>query len=253
MKEPTVLLSFRQTAPLGCDPQLLRRVLQQYVDSELGRFWPFSAAVAVGPSVPGEWPIWFCDDADQAVGLGLATAAPDENGVLGYHADPALGPCGFVFVKTATADGVPTSVVASHELAELLADPCANQAVYTPRGRFVAYEICDPVEDTTYSLLGLPVANFLTPAWFGWPGTDYDNLGAVSRPFELHSAGYALVTGAAGGWTQIFGARNALSRAAQATGYAMKDRRLRRVNRRRRRGAPAGSGAAVAPEGFVLA
>jgi len=212
---PTVCLVMKNTVPLPCDPQQLRRCLQTYADAHLGPAWNVGAEVRVGAPAPGDWPILFLDDADQA-------------GVLGYH-DDDQGPRGFVFVRTAGQDGEPSSVVASHELAELLVDPGANLAALSPRGRWVALEACDPVQGSTFDCEGLPVCDFAYPAWFGQGGGagGFDHMGQVPAAWQVAPGGYCLIDDGKG-WSAIYGTL------ATAGAYYRRDKRLRRVTRRRR-------------------
>jgi hypothetical protein len=65
----------------------------------------------------------------------------------------------------------------THEVDEALVDP--TDAV---RWRFGLLEVCDPVEDWTYTLDGVQVSDFVLPSYFsGGPGP-WDQAGALSGP-----------------------------------------------------------------------
>jgi hypothetical protein len=232
---PTIRLVCKQTVSLGCDPQQLQRCLQQYVDKLLGPAWAVACTVLTGDPTFGDWPLYFLDNADQA-------------GDLGYHEDDTGVPRGYVFVKSAAQDGTPTSVVASHELAELLVDPGANLAALSPRNHFVALEPCDPVQGVPMEVAGLPVSDFVLPSWFGEPGSGpYDAAGGIKQAWELSPGGYVLLANS-GGWSQLFG-----SLTTEAA-YHREDHRLRRLSRRRRLATPtAGSVvASLQDDGLIL-
>src|ERR1043165_1231956 len=75
-------------------------------------------------------------------------------------------PLGKVFVRTTLSSKNLVSVTASHELAEMLADPAIDLAAEAPDGTFYAYEVADPVEDETFQVAGIPLSNFAYPSWF---------------------------------------------------------------------------------------
>jgi hypothetical protein len=213
---PTVNLVIAAQTPLGCSPDDLLRSLDGYVRDHLGPAWGVGAQLRLAEQAEG-WTLYLIDDADQA-------------GALGYHDDPGGLPRGFVGVRDCLRHGEAVCAVASHELAELLCDPAGNLAVMTPRGRFAALEVCDPVERLTFDVRGLPCSDFVYPAWFGLPGDGarYDHLGVCSQPWEVLSGGYIPVC-EAGRWSNVFGSLAAGER------FTAKDRRLHRTERRGRR------------------
>ncbi|MFN0099647.1 MAG: hypothetical protein ACKVS7_13300 [Gemmatimonadaceae bacterium] len=101
------------------------------------------------------------------------------------------------------------TVALSHEAIELLLDPWVNTLVRGPhpeskRSVFYYREVCDPVQSEIYTLDGLPVSNFVLPAYYG-PGTkknsDTNFLGTPMRPFGF------LKQGNVGFWDPQKGAR----------------------------------------------
>jgi len=91
---------------------------------------------------------------------------------LGYHDLTADGrPMARVLVRRALAAGRDWTHPASHELLEMLVDPCLDQAVYgcvADVPRFLALEVCDPCSayEDSYDLQRRRVSDFLLPAWF---------------------------------------------------------------------------------------
>ncbi|HZT79618.1 MAG TPA: hypothetical protein VFA26_05335 [Gemmataceae bacterium] len=214
----TISLVFRQSTPLGVEPAVLKDVLQRYADL-VGVPWGVSCQVVVGEQ-PGAWPLYFLDDAGQ-------------DGVLGEHDDPdAEGPRppeGFVYVRTARQYGEPVSVVAGHELAELLVDPATNLAALSPRERWVALEVCDPVQAHTFTVGGLAVPDFVLPAWFGGPGSRFDHLGHCTAAWQLLPGGYVLFQ-QNGRWSQLFADEQARARFQRRAGrFRRPARRIRKT------------------------
>lgn len=144
----------------------------------------------------------------------------DQPGALGYH-DEDGNEVAFarVFVATAQQDGQQASEVASHELAELIADEHVNLSALTADSkRLYALEVGDPVQGTGYDLgapenrtVGVRVANFALPAWFD-PNTKTERVdfrGVLSAPFQIAPQGYVSFIDTAQfgqGWQQQLGA-----------------------------------------------
>jgi hypothetical protein len=148
---------------------------------------------------PGNWWVVFLDNSDQA-------------GALAYHDVTNDGfPLSKVFVKTILGDNSSVSVGASHECCEMAVDPTINLAAQDPDGLFWAYEVCDPVEDDSYGykIGDVLVSDFVTPAWFGFQGSEgkpLDYQKKTTAPFQVLSGGYAQNNNGQG-WTQVTGER----------------------------------------------
>ncbi len=86
------------------------------------------------------------------------------------------------------------SVVLSHEILEMVVNPYLDRTAYFayPNGLGFVFnwEICDPVQGSTYSIDGVRVSDFVYPSYFRqtYGRTPFDHLGL------LHAAG-SLVTG----------------------------------------------------------
>ncbi len=192
----TIGLLFKNTVSFTPSNDVLRTVLQSYVSSYISPAWGVSCSLSVvtEPTKAVDGLLIFADDTNQA-------------GALGYHDLEGGQPIGYVFVRTSETDGDPVSVVASHELAEMLIDPDADQVVRDAYAGFVAKEICDPVESNTFEISGVPVSNFVTRNWFGGPGKPYDFLNVLTQPYQIASGGYAIVWSPGKGWQSVYGLR----------------------------------------------
>lgn len=193
-----IALVFENTADPKCGPTGLANALTRQANEHLGAAWGLPP-VEVYPSakpVAGHWALVLFDDADQA-------------DALGYHDLTADGlPVGKVFVKDTVAAGEKVSVTASHELMEMLIDPGCQLCAEGSPGLFYALEVADAVQENSYAIDGVPVSDFVHPAWFESfrsPGSArFSHLGTITRPFELAHGGYISYF-RDGIWDQVFG------------------------------------------------
>ena len=146
----------------------------------------------------GHWPI-------------VVQATIDVAGADGYHTDKNGQPMALV------AYAPNWTLVASHELIEMLVDPFGTRIVPGPsldpahpqnRVQYLL-EACDPVQDAkyAYTINGVVVSNFIAPAFHDPAGTNaarYDFTGAVTGPRDVLSNGYiSWLDDAGGGWFQL--------------------------------------------------
>jgi hypothetical protein len=91
------------------------------------------------------------------------------------------------------------TVVLSHEVLELLADPSGNHLIAaahpTRLDERVKYliEVCDPCLSVWYPVNGVPVADFYTQRYFdpvGVNGIRYSFTGSIERPRQILEGGY---------------------------------------------------------------
>ena len=89
------------------------------------------------------------------------------------------------------------SVTLSHEVIEAYVDPDLNLWAEGPRKTLWAYEACDPVEESSYTVSvdgrRVGVSNFVYPTWFDLEfarGDRFDHLRETTGPFHVAS-GYA--------------------------------------------------------------
>jgi hypothetical protein len=160
--------------PLGVSMAKLTKALQKCFDRHFLPVWGYPVRLYnTKKARPSDWQLIYFEDADQA-------------GALGYHALTKNGqPVSKVFVKTTIEDGELVSVTACHELFEMVIDPLANLWAQASHGREFAYEMCDAVEEDTFIVDGIAMANILHPA--------FDHLGKLSAPFTMTPGGYVIV------------------------------------------------------------
>lgn len=221
---PTIACFLDKTTktPLGVDFDDLVAAMQEYVDKHVAPVWGTPARLRKAKGfVKGAWAVVFLDDAD----------AP---GALAYHELTPEGlPISKVFVKTTRDSGDLVSVSASHELVEMLVDPAINMMTTGPDPRIVyAYESADPVEALSFKVNGVPMSDFVYPAYFEVfhkaGSVKFDHLGKVKRPFQILAGGYQIIF-KNGKWTQLYGS------VSKKNKFALEDRRGHRSEIRKRK------------------
>jgi hypothetical protein len=208
--------------PLGVGLDALIAAMQAYVSQYVTPVWGTPAKLVKSKGfVKGAWAMVFLEDADTP-------------GALAYHELTPDGlPISKVFVKTTVDDGELVSVSASHELVEMLVDPAINMMTTGPDPKIVyAYESADPVEALTFNVNGIPMSDFVYPAYFEVfhkPGSvKFDQLKKVNRPFQILSGGYQIIF-KNGKWSQVHGSVTKKRR------FALEDRRGHRSEIRKKR------------------
>lgn len=216
---PTIACFNQATVALGVDLDDLIAAMQSYVDQYVAPLWGAPAKLVKTTGFqPGAWAMVFLDNADQP-------------GALAYHdLTPDGLPEAKVFVETTLQDKQLVSVSASHELVEMLVDPAINMMTTGPDPKSVyAYESADPVEETSFSVNGIAMSNFVYPSYFEdfhKPGSvQFDQMGKVNKPFQILSGGYQIVL-KNGKESQIFGSAGKKKR------FAKEDRRGHRSEQR---------------------
>jgi len=216
---PTIACFNKATTPLGVDIDALIASMQAYVDQYVVPVWGTPAKLIKSKDfVDGAWAVVFLDNADQP-------------GALAYHdLTPEGLPLSKVFVKTTLDNHDLVSVSTSHELVEMLVDPAINLMTTGPDPKvFYAYESADPVEQLSFDVNGIPMSDFVYPAYFeGFrkPGSvPFDHLNKVNKPFQVLPGGYQIVF-KNGKWSQIFGS------AQKKKAFAREDRRGHRSETR---------------------
>ena len=129
-------------------------------------------------------------------------------GAVAYHTFDGTSAYGFVL----GGDGMASRL--SHECVEEICDSTADRWVKMPDGRYVAFEVADPVEADEYPIQAtvmrktrpVLVSNFVLPAWFGIAkGPPFDYLGLCVEEFELRPQSYMVVRDQNGDETDIWG------------------------------------------------
>lgn len=219
---PVIACFNHSTVDLGVDFDALIGALQRYVDEHVAPVWGTPAKLVKSKGfLKKAWALVLLDDAD-------------EPGALAYHdLTPAGLPLSKVFVKTTLANGESLGVSASHELVEMLVDPAINLLTTGPLANtFYAYESADPVEALSFPVDGIPMSDFVYPAYFEAfrkaGSTHFDHLRKVRKPFQILAGGYQIIC-RNGKWTQVFGSP------AKARRFAAEDRRGHRSEARRRK------------------
>lgn len=219
---PTIACFNKAKTALGVEFDALVAAMQVFVTQHVVPVWGTPATlVKTKGFVKGAWAMVFLDDADEPNALAYHDLTPD--GL----------PVSKVFVRTTLQNGDLVSVSASHELVEMLVDPAINMMTTGPDPRLVyAYESADPVEELSFKVNGVPMTDFVYPAYFEnfhKPGSvKFDHLSKVKKPFQILSGGYQMVF-KNGKWKEVFGSASKKKR------FAREDRRGHRSTQRPRR------------------
>jgi hypothetical protein len=165
-------------------------------------WWPRPASLVWCPrehEPARAWKLVFADKSDEA-------------GALGYHDfTPDGRPISYVFAADDLQYGYNPTVTATHEIAEMVADPWISELFQISNTQFFAKEVCDPCEadQFAYSIKVAPFAavqasDFVLPKWF-IPGStgQFDWNKKIDRPLKLLPGGYMSVFVSGKGWTQV--------------------------------------------------
>lgn len=217
---PVIAVYNQAKTPLGADLALMVTAWQEYLDSYFMPVWNRSATLQLtdGPT-PKSWSLVLLDTADV-------------EGALAYHDEVNHLPICKVFVKTTLEAGENLSVSATHELVEALGDPACNRYATLADGTTMyAFELADPVEESSFEVMGFQMSNFVRPEYFEFDplgkSTDFDQMKVLKAPFSLAEGGYAIVC-RAGHFENVFGS------AAKAERFAKEDRRGHRSEYRKK-------------------
>jgi hypothetical protein len=220
---PTIACFIDKTTktPLGVDLDRLIAAMQVYVDKYVAPVWGTPAKLVKSTGfLKDAWAIVFLDDADQP-------------GALAYHdLTPSGLPLSKVFVRTTLQNGDLVSVSTSHELVEMLVDPAINMMTTGPDPKVIyAYESADPVEALSFKVNGIPMSDFVYPAYFEVfrkaGSVKFDYLDKVKKPFQILSGGYQIIY-KNGKWSQTLGS------ATKKKSFDGEDRRGHRSETRER-------------------
>jgi hypothetical protein len=216
---PTIACFNKASTPLGVGFDALIAAMQAFVDQYVMPVWGTPAKLVKSKGyVKGAWAMVFLDNADQP-------------GALAYHdLTPDGLPQSKVFVKTTLDNHDLVSVSASHELVEMLVDPAINMMTTGPDPKVIyAYESADPVEQLSFKVNGIPMTDFVYPAYFEAfhkaGSVQFDRLKKVDKPFQILSGGYQIVF-KNGKWSQVFGSASKMKR------FGREDRRGHRSEQR---------------------
>jgi hypothetical protein len=164
-------------------------------------WWPRSVSLVWCPRDKEPelaWKLVFADKSDKA-------------GDLGYHDfTPDGRPISYVFAADAESRASLT-ITATHEIAEMIADPWISENFQVTDTRFFAKEICDPCEADEFGysikagrLPAMKVSDFVLPKWF-IPGStgQFDRNEKIDEPLKILPGGYMSVFTPGRGWRQM--------------------------------------------------
>ena len=213
---PTIACFNQATIPLGVDFDNLIAAMQEYVTAHVAPVWGTPATLLKTKGFRKHaWAMVFLDNADQP-------------GALAYHdLTPDGLPVAKVVVKTTLKNKELVSVSASHELVEMLVDPAVNMMTTGPNPKFMyAYESADPVEGLDFPVHGIPMSNFVYPAYFETfrkrNTVQFDHMKRVTKPFQVMKYGYQQIF-KHGRYTEVYGS------IAKEKLFATEDRRGHRT------------------------
>ena len=170
-------------------------------------------------NVQAWWPrpaqlVWCPQEQEPSLAWKLVFAdTSDQEGALGYHdlTTPDGRPISYVFAKDDEKYGYNPTITATHEIAEMIADPWISETFQISNTQFFAKEVCDPCEadEFAYEIKVEPfpavkVSDFVLPKWF-IPGStgQFDFTKQIDQPLKILSGGYMSVFTSGHGWTQI--------------------------------------------------
>jgi hypothetical protein len=162
---------------------LVASTLQTQVSRDLAPVWGVSAVIS---------PFLGLEDVPPGyIALGIVPKLPPQS--HGFHVVEDGQPLALIGYRRGW------SLLASHELLELLCDPWGNRRLpgrSLRRGQGqVEYlvEVCDPCQHETYTINGVVVSDFVTPEYYGPPGSGsggrYSFTGRVKRALEVRAGG----------------------------------------------------------------
>ena len=153
------------------------RAVNRQIAEDFAPYWGFAASLRLeGRSAPNPSPQDLKQNPQDLRGdaiLYLWDRVADVPNALGYHDQNNRGlPYGFVFTEISDRLHEPWSVTLSHEALELIGDANVNLLAAGPHPAVPTktvyhwYEMCDAVQDETYTLDGVRVSNFVLPLYF---------------------------------------------------------------------------------------
>jgi len=141
------------------------------------------------------YPLVILDDPDHATALGYHTQDPCGKVWGRVFVNPILNNGGTLYSSTRSV-----SVVLSHEILETFYNPYVNLWSNRSDETFVALEICDPVENSSYEIeinqIKIHVSNFVLDCWFDKEMSNagkFDYLSTINSPLTLGKGGYNVI------------------------------------------------------------
>lgn len=193
---PDILIVFNSRLITAADIAPAVAAINRQIVGDFAPVWNAPGTVHFGDAPEGAWRFYLQDTIDQANDLGYHV---DDNGIVSAIID----------VAACKSSGSDWRTCLGHEVLEALADPSCSRM---GDGNFASFmcEVADPVEEDVYAIDGVPVANFVWPAYFGWASARYDQMGLLASPAPaLRPGGYILQL-VNGEWKSTFGERAAV-------------------------------------------
>ena len=185
----------QSTVVQNADVATMTAAIASQVQSDVAPIWERAPASVVFYTDPTAIP-------PGAHGIAIVDTIQDQpTGVLGLHTTDQAGQVWGVVAaqpeltnggKVLTGDWSVSSTL-SHEVLEMFVDPNCNLWANDGKGSVYSLEVCDPVEAPTYTVNGVSVSNFVTPAWFdplAPAGAQFDKLGQLTAGFSILPGGY---------------------------------------------------------------
>ena len=79
----------------------------------------------------------------------------------------------------------PISRFISHEVFEILVNPMTNKYIAD-----FEVEVCDPVNNNSFPVNGIEIADWVTPSWFNFGRPPYNHLKTLKKPRIIAHGGY---------------------------------------------------------------
>ena len=202
----------QSTVVTSADVATMTQAIASQVQSDVAPIWGRAPATVTfytdSTTVPPE-----------AYVITIVDTIPNQpTGVVGGHTEGQTGQMSGVVAaqpdltnggQVLTGDWSVSSTL-SHEVLEMFIDPSCNLWANDGKGSVYSLEVCDPVEAPTYTVSGVSVSNFVTPAWFdplAPSGSKVDFKGVLTTgPFTTLPGGYMTFKSASGKPQQQWGA-----------------------------------------------
>jgi len=199
----------QSTVVANADVATMTEAIATQVQFDAAPIWDRAPAAVIFYTDPATVP-------EAAHGIAIVDTIQDQpEGVQGFHTEDQGGQLwGVVAAKPELDNGGQVltgdwsvSSTLSHEVLEMFVDPNCNLWANDGKGSAYSLEVCDPVEAPTYTVSGVSVSNFVTPAWFDplAPATaQFDKLGQLTAGFSVLPHGY-MVYQSAGKEQRLYG------------------------------------------------
>ena len=172
--------------------------MQRAIGEKLAPAWNVNGTLVVeadaGTAQPDDWTL-------------TLFAQPSDGDDLGHHVVTACGMPSMVCFPAYCADqDVPWTTACFHEIVETLVDPKLRswKQLPAPDSRILACEPCDPVQRVSFTVDGVELCDFVTPAYYTGAPAPLDVAGAITAMAQITPGGY-LQKFEGGKWQRIVG------------------------------------------------